>query len=117
MTSDSERLELIQIFLVNVTQIENLDEALRETKATIKRQRDQLLADNERILERLRNRQTALPFEAAPTGDPDEPEEEEEPAPDPEGEGENGEETEDDDVEVDVLIDSEPAAQPEGGLQ
>jgi hypothetical protein len=109
MTSDKERLELIQIFLVNVTQIENLDEALRETKATIKRQRDQLLADNDRILERLRNRQTDLPFQSAPTGDPDEPDEEEEP--------ENGE-TEDDDVEVDVLIDSEsPAAQPEGGLQ
>jgi hypothetical protein len=110
MTSDKERLELIQIFLVNVTQIENLDEALRETKATIKRQRDHLLADNDRILERLRNRQTALPFEAAPTGDPDEPEEEEEPEPE--------EEDEDEDVEVDVLIDSEPPAkQPEGGLQ
>jgi hypothetical protein len=112
MTSDSERLELIQIFLVNVTQIENLDEALRETRATIKRQRDQILADNDRILKRLRNRQAGLPFEAAPTGDPPEPEEEEEPEPEEE------DEDEDDDVEVDVLIDSEPpAAQPEGGLQ
>jgi hypothetical protein len=114
MTSDRERLELIQIFLVNVTQIENLDETLRETKATIKRQRDQLLADNERILERLRNRddrrssaQTGLPFQASPTGDPDELEEEEEES-----------ESDDDDVEVDVLIEQEPpAAQPEGGLQ
>jgi len=106
MITDRERLELIQIFLANVTQIEQLDEMLKETKATIKRQKDQLLADNDSILERLRDRedrQSDLPFQASPEPPEPEPEDEEE---------ENKEEEEDDeDLEVDVLIEQVPGSQ------